>query len=462
MKFLSALLVFLMLFNFSLCSQNNEAKDRELLRKIYDEALMRGKCYEQLRFLSEEIGGRLSGSPQAAAAVEFLHGELKKMALDSVWLQPVMVPHWVRGNKEFCRVISPFTENLRICALGNSVGTLEGGISAMVVEVKSEAELEKLGRKNIEGKIVFFNKAMDACHISTFKAYGEAAWQRVWGASKAASYGAAAVIVRSLGLREDDYPHTGVMVYDEKSPKIPAAALSVRAAERLSKILKKHPEMTLELEMNCEMLPDVLSYNVIGEIKGSEFPEEIILVGGHIDAWDNGDGAHDDGAGCVHSTEVLRIFKDLALKPKRTVRCVLFMNEENGLRGGLKYAEEVKKKSEKHLAAIETDRGGFTPRGFDITETKDGQIKAMRSWLKVFSEFDIEKISAGGGGADIGPLLKLGVPTIGYVPDSQRYFDYHHTEIDKFEAVNKRELELGAAGIASLVWFLSEYGFQGY
>lgn len=440
--------------------QNPSLKDRETVRKIYAEALLNGKCYEQLRFLSEEIGGRLSGSPQAAAAVEFMYGELKKLNLDSVWLQPVMVPHWVRGKTEVCRMVSPHTETFRICALGNSVGTPEGGVSGQVVEVRSEEELHKLGRKNIEGKIVFFNKAMDACHLNTFRAYGEAAWQRVNGAAKAASYGAVAVLVRSLGLREDDYPHTGVMIYDDRYPKIPAAAVSVKGAERLSKLLRKNKEVKLEIELSCEMLPDVLSYNVIGEIRGSEKPEEIILVGGHLDAWDNGDGAHDDGAGCVHSVEVLRIFKSLNIKPKRTIRCVLFMNEENGLRGARKYAEEVERKNEKHIAAIETDRGGFTPRGFDISQTQDGQIKAMRSWLKIFTEFDIDKILEGGGGADIGPLLKFGTPTIGYVPDSQRYFDYHHTEIDRFEAVNKRELELGAAAISSLVFFLSEYGFS--
>jgi len=255
-----------------------------------------------------------------------------------------------------------------------------------------------------------------------------------------------------------DHPHTGAMRYDSLYNKIPCAAISTNDAEKLSKWLRTSPNIKLHMQMHCETLPDVLSYNVVGEIKGTEKPQEMIIVGGHLDSWDNGDGAQDDGAGCVQSMEVANIYKHLNLKPKRTIRVVLFMNEENGLRGGRKYAELAKENKEKHIAAIETDEGGFTPRGFNAT-CDSSQWKVLYSWAHLFKPYWVNEWQTGGGGADIGPLRDQGVALIGFIPDPQRYFDFHHTDIDQFKYVNKRELELGSATISSLIWLLSEYGF---
>jgi len=240
--------------------------------------------------------------------------------------------------------------------------------------------------------------------------------------------------------------------------KIPAAAISTRDAERLSALLKTDPNLKFYMRMTPQTLPDVLSYNVIGEIKGTEKPDEIIVVGGHLDSWDVGEGAHDDGTGIVQSMEVLRLFKEMGIKPKRTIRAVLFMNEENGLRGGRKYAEEAKAKGEVHIAAIESDAGGFTPRGFGI-DGNDDQYAKVLTWKPLLVPYGLHDLSRGGGGADIGPLKGQGtVALIGFKPDSQRYFDYHHTEIDTFETVNRREMQLGAASMASLVYLISQYG----
>ena len=260
-----------------------------------------------------------------------------------------------------------------------------------------------------------------------------------------------------MGSNIDQYPHTGAMRYQEGITKIPACAISTRDAELLSEKLKSDPELLFYFNQSCEMLPEVKSYNVIAQINGSSYPEEIILVGGHLDSWDNGDGAQDDGAGCVQSMEVLRTFKELGIRPKRSIRCVLFMNEENGLRGGLEYAKKALERNEKHLAAIETDAGGFTPRNFGVNADA-AIIQGMKRWESLLRPYGIEEIVSGGGGADIGPLKKQGVTLIGFGPDSQRYFDIHHTSADTFEKVSKRELELGAGCITALIWLISEYG----
>ena len=439
-----------------------QTNDSLLIRNLFTEVLTRGQCYQTLDYLSNRIGGRLSGSPEAAAAVNYMKQTMAIYGFDSVWLQEVIVPHWVRGEKEQAALITGKERiPMNICALGNSIGTPEAGIEAQVIEVKSLEEVEKLGREKIQGKIVFFNRPMDPIHIHTGTAYGGAVDQRSRGASMAAKYGALGVVVRSMTLALDEHPHTGAMNYNDSFPKIPACAISTKGAEELSKTLRLRMAGSVKFyfKQNCRMLADEKSFNVIGEIKGTVKPNEIIVVGGHLDSWDNGDGAHDDGAGCVQSVEVLRLFKSLGIKPKRTIRCVLFMNEENGLRGGLKYAELAAANKEKHLAAIESDAGGFTPRGFNCSALGDTMTR-FQNWLPLLKPYGIEKITWPGGGADIGPLSKQGAVTIGLVPDSQRYFDYHHTSIDTFDKVNKRELELGAASMAALVWLLSEYGLD--
>lgn len=435
------------------------AQDEKMIRSLYDEALQRGESYQMLEYLSKKVGPRLSGSPGAAAAVEYTRQVMKAYGFDTVWLQPVMVPHWVRGARETGRVAqSRFGSfEMNVCALGGAVGTGAGGVMANVVEVKSFDELKKLGTKNVAGKIVFFNRPLDASRINTFEAYGGAVDQRAGGASEAAKLGAVAVLVRSMGQPHEEYPHTGSLRYTPNVAQIPAVAISTKHADELSRILRDDPTLTFYLEIHCQTLPDELSYNVIGELTGSEKPQQIIVVSGHLDSWDLGEGAHDDGAGCVQAIEVLRLYKALNYKPKHTIRAVMFMNEENGLRGGIMYAKVAAEKKEKHVAAIESDRGGFTPRGFTVQAT-DAVKAAVQRWQPLLSPYDLWDFSKPGGGADIGPLAPQGVPLFGFLPDSQRYFDVHHTREDVFENVNRRELELGAAAMAAFTYLIDTHG----
>ncbi len=449
---------FLLLVSLTAFSQTS---DEAMIKQIFDQALSKGKSYEMLYDLSVNVGPRLSGSPGEAAGVEWSRNAMKQLGFDSVWLQPVMVPHWVRGEKEIGRIVSKRagTVTVNVCALGGSIGTGSSGISANVIEVKSFDELKTLGTKGVQGKIIFFNRPMDPTKINTFGGYGGAVDQRANGASEAAKLGAIAVLVRSMGSNLEDYPHTGGMRYAPDVAKIPALAISTRHAELLSQHLKDEKDLTFYMENHSETLEDAPSFNVIGEIKGTEFPNEFIVVGGHLDSWDLGQGAHDDGAGCVQSIEVLRLFKQMGYKPKHTIRAVMFMNEENGLRGGMKYAEEAERKKEKHIAAIESDRGGFVPRGFTVpTEAKAKE--RVRSWKPLLEPYGLSDFSQEGGGADIGPLAPQGVALIGFLPDSQRYFNYHHTAEDTIDKVDKRELELGSASMAALVYLIDKYGLK--
>ncbi|MGX1929554.1 M20/M25/M40 family metallo-hydrolase [Flagellimonas sp. 2504JD4-2] len=438
-----------------------QTEDEKQLRAIYDQALTNGKAYEWLNHLSSQIGGRLSGSVQAQQAIDYTKDQLDSLGLDRVWLQPVMVPKWVRGTPEFAYFETKpgLTTNVPICALGGSVATPDGGLKASIVEVNGIEDLEKLGREKIEGKIVFYNRPMDPKLISTFSSYSGCVDQRYSGAAEAGKYGAAGVIVRSMTLRLDNYPHTGSMSYGDTavSDRIPAAAISTKGAELLSTTLKLNPDIKFYFKQNCKQLDDVESYNVIGEIRGTTHPNEIMVVGGHLDSWDLGDGSHDDGAGCVQSMDVLRLLKETGYKPKRTLRVVLFMNEENGLRGGNKYAEVARNKNEKHVFALESDSGGFTPRGFSFN-CSDENLAQIQSWKGLFEPYLIHMFVKGYSGADIRPLLDQNLVLAGLRPDSQRYFDHHHAESDTFEHVNKRELELGAATMASLVYLIDKYG----
>ncbi|OYU97595.1 MAG: peptidase M28 family protein [Bacteroidetes bacterium B1(2017)] len=428
------------------------------VRKIVNQILLDGQCYKRLDYLSNSIGGRLSGSKEAEAAVNYTFDILKKEGFDSVWLQPVLVPHWVRGQKEEAwywvgkKKIIP-----TICALGGSCGTDKKGLEAEVIEVKSIKELQALGSEKIKGKIVFYNRPMNPLFIKTFEAYGDAVDQRAAGAVEASKLGAVGVIVRSMGSNIDKHPHTGVMRVLPEVKQIPACAISTFDAEELSLALKANSRLTFSFKMSCATLADVWSYNVVAQINGSEKADEIIVVGGHLDSWDNGDGAHDDGAGVVQSMEVLHTYKALGLKPKRSIRCVLFMNEENGAKGASAYAAFAKQNQEKHIAAIESDAGGFTPRNFGAT-TDDAKLAKLRTWAPLLKQYGIEEVLSSGGGVDIGPLKEQGCTLIGFGPDSQRYFDVHHTAVDTFDKVSKRELELGAANIAALVWLISENG----
>lgn len=438
-----------------------QTEDEKQIKTIYDTALRNGKAYDWLNYLSNQIGGRLSGSVQAQQAVEYTKAQLDSLGLDRVWLQPVMVPKWVRGTPEFAyfETNPGITTNLPICALGGSVATPLGGLKANIIEVKGIEDLPKMGKDKIQGKIVFYNRPMDPTLISTFESYSGCVDQRYSGAEEAAKFGAVGVIVRSMNLRLDDYPHTGSMSYGELAvnERIPAAAISTNGAELLSTTLKLNPQLNFYFKQNCRQLDDVQSYNVIGEIRGSTYPNEIMIVGGHLDSWDLGDGSHDDGAGCVQSMEVLRLLKTTGYKPQRTLRVVLFMNEENGLRGGNKYAEEAMRKNENHVFALESDAGGFTPRGFSF-DCSDANFEQVERWKPLFEPYLIHSFTKGGSGADIGPLKNDDIVLAGLRPDSQRYFDHHHAQNDTFEHVNRRELELGAATMTSLIYLFDKYG----
>ena len=446
-------------------SQKVNKKDSTVIKQIFDTSLTDGASYEWLDYMSNNIGSRLSGSLGAELAVNYTKEQMEELGIDKVWLQPVMVPKWTRGAQEYSYIeTSPgVTSLVDICALGGSAPTPYGGLKTEVVEVKSFEELERLGREKIEGKIVFYNRPMQNDLIQTMNAYGGAVDQRYSGATEAAKYGAAGVIVRSMNFRQDDFPHTGAMSYGDTPEhlRIPACAISTNGANYLSITLKLQPDLLFYFNQNCKTYPDVQSYNVIGEITGSENSNKFIVVGGHLDSWDLGDGSHDDGAGCVQSMEVLRILKKIGYKPKHTIRAVMFMNEENGLRGGTKYAAEAKRKNEQHVFALESDSGGFTPRGFsfDASDTNFAQIK---SWDVLFEPYLINRFVKGGSGADIGPLKNEGMATVlaGLNPDSQRYFDYHHAANDTFDKVNKRELELGAAAMTSIIYLMDKYDLK--
>ena len=429
------------------------------IQMLFKKSLTEGKSYEWLEHLSNKIGGRLSGSLNSKRAIEWSKNELENLGLDKVYLQPVMVPKWIRGTFEYANIeTSPGnTINVPVCALGGSISTPLGGLRANVVEVKTFDELSEK-KKNIEGKIVFFNRPMRLDLVDTFEAYSEAVNQRLQGAEIAARHGAVGVIIRSLNLKLDDQPHTGTMSYGTLplSKRIPAASISTNGAELLSSMLSLNKNLKFYLKQNCKNLPDVKSYNVIGEIKGSKHPDEIMLVGAHLDSWDLGDGAHDDGAGVVQSMEVPRLLKKINYKPKRTLRIVLFINEENGQRGAIKYSEQSKIKKENHVFAIESDTGGFTPRGFSIDSNKE-KFQIIENWSNYFKPYFIHYFEKGESGADISYLKNKNNVLVGFKPDSQRYFEYHHSENDVFSSINKRELELGAASMASLIYLVDYF-----
>ncbi|MEM9052427.1 MAG: M20/M25/M40 family metallo-hydrolase [Bacteroidota bacterium] len=424
------------------------------IRSIYDMALTEGEAYENLRQLCKDVGNRLSGSEGAQRAVEWSEAKMKSYGFDKVWLEPLMVPKWSRGAAESC-IMLPDDIPLKVLALGFSVGT-DGPLKGEVVEFETMQALKDAPEGSLEGKIAFLNQAMNPKLISTFSAYGGCSGGRVRGPSVAAEKGAIGFVMRSLGLRADDFPHTGVMYYSGETDSIPAFALSTNAAYKLSQELESRT-VEIVLESNCTFHPDVESYNVVAEMTGTEYPNKVITVGGHLDSWDVGEGAHDDGTGVIQSLEVLRLLKESDIQPRHTIRCVFFMNEENGARGGRAYAQACNERNDEHLAAMESDRGGFTPRGFTVDASKM-EIDYLAEWVDLLEPYNIHFIKKGYGGVDINPLKEFGTPLIGFVPDSQRYFDVHHTENDVFENVNQRELELGAATMTSLIYLIDKYG----
>jgi hypothetical protein len=450
---------FFLLFSIVSFAQN---ADEIKFKEIYKSALTNSKCYSWLDDLSNKVGARLSGSLGAQKGVEYTKAQLETLGLDRVYLQEVMVPKWVRGEKEVAYILDNKSKiSIPVCALGGSVATPKNGLTAAVIEVHSIKEIAELGEDKIKGKIVFFNRPMQPDNIETFTSYGGCVDQRFGGAKEASKFGAVATIVRSMNMRLDDFPHTGAQSYGDlpKDQYIPAAAISTNAAELLSKSLKANPNLKFYLKQSCEQFEDVLSYNVIGEIKGSVYPDRIMVVGGHLDSWDLADGSQDDGAGVVQSMEVLNIFKNIGYKPKNTLRAVLFMNEENGGRGGKKYEELSKANNENHIFALESDSGGFTPRGFSF-DTDQANLTKIQTWKGLFEPYLIHSFTKGHSGADIEPLTSSKIIKAGLHPDSQRYFDYHHAANDNFDGVNKRELELGAATMAALMYLIDQNGLQ--
>jgi len=435
-----------------------DAKDSSFISSIYYEVMNNSEAHENLRFLCKEIGHRLAGSESADKAIVWGKKTLEVYKPDNVFLMPVEVPHWSRGRTEYGYFdTNGKREPVALTALGGSVGTQGKEIKAEVVMVKTFDELKALGEEKIKGKIVFFNKAMDPFLINTGMAYGNAYPIRGKGPSEAARYGAVGCIIRSLTMADDKFPHTGATSYNDSLPRIPAAALSSVDAQALADAWRSNPNLTFTYYLSAEAYNPKEQANVIAEIKGSEFPDEYIVVGGHLDSWDIGEGAHDDGAGIVQSIEVIRALKAIGYKPKHTIRAVLFINEEFGNDGGETYAKVAKEKGLKHVAAIESDGGGFTPQGFN-TDMTDEQYAKVQSWLPVLEPYNLFRLRKGGSGVDITPLKNGSTALFGLFVDGNRYFDYHHTNNDIFENVNKRELDLGAAALTSLIYLIDQKG----
>lgn len=457
-------IVFLLLLSAStLRGQISQDSMTAMIKNMYRETYSREIAYTWLTTLCKDIGHRLSGSPQAEQAVQWGKKTMDTFGLDAVYLQPVMVTHWLRGEKEQVSMKSKATGkvDLKAIALGNSIGTGPKGLTGEVLEVNSIDELKALPDEKVKGKIVFFNRPMDKGLTNTFAAYGGAADQRYSGPKAAAEKGALAVAIRSLSSDSDDHPHTGSTFYADTIRNIPSVAISTNDADKLTAALRSG-KTELFIRTTCQMLPDVQSYNVIGEIRGSVHPDQYIIVGGHLDSWDVGEGAHDDGAGIVQSMETLYRLKKMDYQPRHTIRCVMFMNEENGLKGAKEYARVAKEKNEYHVAAIEADAGGGAAQSFSCSPgdgiTLDKHLVFLKPHVTTFLEpYDLE-LQSGGGGADIGQLKSNVGLMIGLRPENSRYFEYHHAETDVLENVHPRELASGSAALVALVMVLDQYG----
>ena len=456
------LLLFMIFISLQAGAQNtNFENDTVAIDAIYKHVLTESVAYDWLEGMCKQIGHRLSGSANYHAAVEYFRQIMDTIGLDTIYVQELWVPHWERGEAEQVRVISSSEGafDYATLALGNSLGTGPDGLTAEVIEVHTLEELEEMADEDVTGKIIFFNRPMDQSLINMLNAYVRAADQRTLGPAMAADKGAAGAIVRSLASSTDHIPHTGSTNYRPDGRNIPALSISTADADHLSRLLRKG-EVTVFMRNTSHFLSDKKSFNLIGEIRGQTHADEIILVSGHLDSWDVGDGAHDDGAGCVHAIDVLHTYRKMGYKPRRTIRAVLYSNEENGLRGGNAYADQALSRGEYHLAALESDLGGFTPRQFNFEAERSvfiPRFRAVGQWSDLMEPYGIT-FGPGGSGADISPLKPQGALLIGFRPDTQRYFDLHHSPADVFETVNKRELHLGSASIAALIFLIDKHG----
>lgn len=420
---------------------------RSAAGRIIGAALTSNHGWTRLAHLTDHIGNRLSGSKALERAIEWAIAEMKRDGLDNVRAEKVLVPHWVRGN-ESLEMVGPVSRNLTMLGLGNSVGTPPRGVTAEAVVVRNFDELEALGER-VRGKIVVYNVP--------FTNYGVTVRYRGSGASQAARYGAVAVLVRSVTPVSLQTPHTGAMSYDETQPKIPAAAITIEGAELLQRMNDRGERPTLRLKMEAKFLPDTESANVVAELKGSEKPDEVVLIGGHFDSWDVGQGAHDDGGGCIITWEAVRLLKELGLRPRRTIRVVLYTNEENGLRGGNAYRDAHRSELSKHILAIESDSGVFRPEGLGLAATATPQTRAnLQEVLKLLAGIGADRVAASGGGADIGAIMNEGVVGASLDVDGTSYFDIHHTHADTLDKIDPKNLALCVATMAVIAYTVAD------
>ncbi|MEW6731667.1 MAG: M20/M25/M40 family metallo-hydrolase [Acidobacteriota bacterium] len=424
----------------------------DITAKIIGSALVEEKAYDRLSYLCDRIGHRLSGSQQLDQAIEWALTTMKTDGLENVHSEPVMVPHWVRGA-ESAEVIAPVQHNLSILGLGGTIGTPPEGIAGEVVVVKSYEQLDALGAA-VKGKIVLYNVAMRS-DIEPGRAYGEAVQYRTNGASRAAKHGAVAMLLRSVTTRSLRTPHTGAMRYAPDVAQIPAAAVTIEDAELIDRLVARGEKVIVQLKLGAKTLPDAKSANVIAEWRGRERPEEIVLICGHLDSWDVGTGATDDGSGCIMAMEAARILAKLNMRPRRTIRVVLFTNEENGLRGAFAYRDAHRQEIDKHIAAIECDAGADRPVGFSFSGT-DRAFATIEQIAPLLKGLRADRNTRGGGGADISPLIELGVPGLGLRPQQEHYFDLHHTEADTMDKIDRQALSLNVATLAVMTYMLAD------
>lgn len=452
MRLISFLISLLFIVNLSF----SQDEDEKVLRQIFDNVLLSDEAYNNLAYLCEYAPGRLLGSEESIIALNFMKHYFEALGADTVFLQEFKTPAWKCLKTEVYILSTQGEIRLRADALGPSPSTKHGGLLANIIEVQGLDELKEVDPDLVKNKIVFFNRPVNMTLVNTFRIYGSAVDQRARGPALAAELGAAGVLVRSVGARIDTFPHTGSTRFGDK--KIPCAAISTVDADILSEALSENKSLIVKVIVEAEEMEEVLSYNLIADIRGNEFPDEYIVVGGHIDAWFNSPGAHDDGVGCVQSADVLRIFKELGLDNKRTIRAIMFMDEELYQSGAAAYAQYSEDNALKNYLALEADAGGFTPLGFNV-DAPDSIVEIISGYHQLLEPYGIHYIRKGGSGVDIGPLKKFGVPLMGYRTDSQRYMDLHHSAYDTFDKVHIRELQLGSGCMAAIIFLIDKYGF---
>ncbi len=449
---------------FAANAQTLAERYRPAAAQILGISLQSSTAYNQLGELCDQVGHRISGSERLDQAIVWAVKTMKANGLQNVHTEKILVPYWKRGSEK-AWTISPQRHDLSILGLGMSVATPKGGITADVVVVGSFDELDKLGEAGIKGKIVLYDVP--------FTGYGATVGYRVAGASRAAKYGAVAALVRSVGSLSFDTPHTGTLAFEEKLPKIPSAAVTIENSTMMRRMARRGERIQLHLEMENELIPDRPSANVVGEIVGSDKPNEVVLISGHLDSWDVGQGAQDDGVGCMITLGAAKAILDAGLKPKRTIRVVFFTNEENGDFGGKGYRDAHKAELGNFVAALESDSGNGPVKGFSldfrgegrnkaVTTTPEGKARAekslalLKSIAPLLEPLDATRMEMGGCGTDVGPIVSEGVPGLGVSHDTTHYWEIHHTKADTFEKINKLDMQKNIAAVGILAYVLAD------